>query len=87
MNDQDKIKEIEKKITMVGIYDAPGAIMIGLALHAKFAANGKPLLEILNNPDVVNTFFVVGSLIMAWGGYSLFTLSREKSKLLNAKNV
>ena len=32
MSPEEKIKDIEKKITMVGIIDMPGSIMLGLSL-------------------------------------------------------
>lgn len=87
MNVEDEIKKIDKKIAITGIIDTPGVIMIGLALHAKFSANGKPMLDILNNPDVINIFFVLGGLIMVWGGYRVVTLTREKVRLVSAKSV
>ena len=87
MSPKDKIKQIDKKMTLVGLYDAPGVIMLGLALHAKFSANSQPVLDMLNNPDVVNLFLVIGGLIIVWGGSRVFTLSCEKAKLLKATNL
>lgn len=87
MEKAQRIKEIEKEITKVGIIDAPGAIMVGLGLYAKFSANGDAFLPILNDSSVVNAMLAVGSAIMVWGGYRIYTLGREKAKLQNEPNL
>lgn len=81
MDRERRIKEIEKRVMIVGIIDAPGAIMVGLGLYAKFGANGDPFLPILGNENFVNVMLGIGMLIMVWGGYQALKLSREKSRL------
>ena len=81
-SDRDKrLKELDRQIVMVGILDAPGSIMVGLGLYAKFAANGDAFLPILNNGTVVDIMLAAGTAIMVWGGYRVFTLAREKGEL------
>lgn len=86
MNPQDRIKAIEKEIVKVGVIDAPGSIMVGLGLYAKFAAKGDAFHPILNNQRVVDLLLTVGALIMIWGSYKVITLAREKSELQKKQN-
>lgn len=81
MNTEKRLKEINKKILMVSIIEMPGTVMFGLGLYAKFAANGNAFVPLLNDESVVNFLLVGGALIMAWGSYKVFTLSREKARL------
>lgn len=81
MNNEQRIKEIEKEILKVSIMDAPGSILFGLGLYGKFAANGDAFPPMLNDPSIVNSLLAAGFAIMAWGGYKILTLSREKADL------
>lgn len=87
MNPEDKIKEIDKKITKVSVIEMPGSIMIGLGLYSKFSANGDAFHPLLNNESVVNIMIAIGVVIMIWGGYNIYTLSKEKMKLKNEHNL
>ncbi len=80
-NKEQRIKEIDKEIAKVGIIDAPGTIMFGLGLYAKFAPEGNAFLPILNNQTIVNAMLALGSVIMIWGVYKTYTLVRERSQL------
>ena len=81
MNNEQRIKEIEKEILKVSIMDAPGSILFGLGLYGKFAANGDAFPLLLNDPSIVNSLLAAGFALMAWGGYTILTLSREKDDL------
>lgn len=81
MNVEQRIKAIDKEITKVSIIDAPGSILVGLGLYAKFAANGDAFLPLLNNESVVDGMLGVGAAIMIWGAFRIIGLSREKSTL------
>jgi hypothetical protein len=81
MTKEAEIQAIDKKIMMVSIMDAPGSILVGLALYSKFATNGDAFHPLLNDPDVVNSMIVLGGVIMAWGAYKILTLSQAKRKL------
>ena len=81
MNNEQRIKEIEKEILKVSIMDAPGSILFGLGLYGKFAANGDAFTPMLNDPSIVSSLLAAGFAIMAWGGYKILTLSREKADL------
>lgn len=78
---QQRIKEIDKEIAKVGIIDAPGAIMLGLGLYAKFYEDGDAFLPILNDQSFVNMILVFGAAIMLWGAYKTFILARERAQL------
>ncbi|MGH1487290.1 MAG: hypothetical protein ACRBCI_13840 [Cellvibrionaceae bacterium] len=87
MTSEERLKEIDKKIFLQQFFDAPGTIMVGLGLYAKFAANGNAFLPLLNNPNVVNGMLVMGVTIMAWGGYKVLTLVLEKARIKNEHNL
>jgi hypothetical protein len=78
---EQRIKEIDKEIVKVGIMDSPGAVLLGLALYAIFAADGDAFLPILNNQTVVYGMLVVGGAIMLWGFFKTLSLARERSRL------
>ncbi|MGR6873136.1 hypothetical protein ACU6U9_12685 [Pseudomonas sp. HK3] len=83
MTKETEIKAIEKQILMVSIMDIPGVILLGLGLYAKLGTQDDAFHPLLNDPNIVTSMLVLGSAIMAWGGYKIFTLSREKDKLTN----
>jgi hypothetical protein len=83
MDKEQQLKEVDKEIIKIGIIDAPGTIMLGLGLYAKFAANGNAFHPILNNHTVVNALIFAGAAIMVWGAFKLTTLSLKKAKIRN----
>lgn len=87
MKPEERIKQIDKKIIKVSIIDAPGTMMLGLGLFAKFKGNPADLYPALGNPTVVNFMIVIGAVIMIWGGFKVFTLSKEKSQLKKRYNL
>lgn len=82
MTKEEEIKAIDKQILMVSIMDTPGTILFGLALYAHFGAKGNAFHPLLNEPSITTSMFALGGVIMAWGGYKIFTLSRAKNTLL-----
>ena len=78
---EEKIKAVEKKIMMMGIYDAPGMLMIALWAYARFASDGEPFHPLLSNPLVVNGLLFAGVAIVAVCGIQVVRLSLEKAEL------
>ncbi len=76
-----RVKKIERDIVITGIIDAPGSILVGLGLYAKFAANGDAFHPLLNNQDVVNLMLAVGGAILIWGAVRSVSLVIEKGRL------
>ncbi len=85
MSQEEKIKEIEKRIALIGVIDAPGAVLVGLGLYAKFEANGNAFHPLLNDMDIVHAMLGIGTAIMIWGLYRIVNLSNEKSRLRNER--
>ncbi len=81
MNKQRRLKEIEKEFVKIGIIDAPGAILVGLGLYAKFTDKKDLFLAILQNDRVVNAMLAVGGMIMIWSVINLIRLAIERQKL------
>lgn len=86
MNDNhaEKRKALDTEMIKVSVIDGFGAILFGLALHAKFAANGEPLFPILNNESVVMGMFIVGGSIMIWGATQILSISKRRRALENS---
>jgi len=77
-----QIKEIDQKILVARLVDTPGTIIFLLAIYAKFYTNGDAFLAVLNSTQVVNSMFVVGAVLMAWGGVKIFKLRRERNRIM-----
>ncbi|WP_127474905.1 hypothetical protein [Sulfurivermis fontis] len=78
---EKEAKDIERKLLWVSVIDTPGAILVGLALYGKFAADGNAFHPLLNNDSVLAAMFAVGGAIMAWGVWQVIALSRRRAKL------
>ncbi|MCJ8299211.1 MAG: hypothetical protein MJK13_09800 [Pseudomonadales bacterium] len=83
MTIEQQIKDLDQKILVARLVDLPGTMIFLLAIYAKFYTDGDAFVSILNNSDVVNSMFVVGVVLMAWGGYKIFKLRSEKNRILN----
>ncbi len=84
---EEQLKEIEKKIMLMGRLDIPGIIMIALWAYAKYAANGEPFHPLLNNQIVVNGLLIVGGVILGLCAIQVVKLSLEKSRIKNEHNI
>jgi fumarate reductase subunit C len=84
---EEKIAKLQKKIVVTSIYEAPGAVLLGLGVYAKFAANGNAFISILNNQTVVNTMLIIGIAIMLWGATTVFGLLRQIAELQKEHNI
>lgn len=80
---EQAIKQIDKKIVKASIINAPGSMMFGLGLFGKFAGNAANSYPFLSNPSTVNALLILGAVVMVWGGFQVFTLSKQKSQLKN----
>lgn len=78
-----RLAELNKKMIMVAVIDAPGAILFGLGMYAKFTGAAGELHPLLDNPNVITGMLVVGGAIMALGFYKTLSISRERRKILN----
>ena len=80
MNEADvsERKAREKEMIKTAILDAPGVVLVGLALYAKFGANGEPFHPILKNELVVAGMFIVGGAIMLWGVWRSFAIVKRR---------
>ena len=76
------LSEVDRKMLLVNILDAPGCVMVGLGVYAKFGANGNAFHPLLENDQFVNGMLLLGVLIVAWGGSQIFKLSKERKQLL-----
>jgi len=84
MTVDQKIAQIDKRILTARLLDIPGTVMFGLAIYARFYANGDAFISFLNTPKIVDSMFIVGAVLMCWGGYRIFKLKRERARMLAA---
>ncbi len=87
MSPEERINEIQKEIVKVSVLESPGAILLGLGLYAKFAAQGDAFVPILNNETVVHGLLGLGVAIMVWGATRIMSLSREAARLNKEKEM
>jgi hypothetical protein len=73
---RDELARLRKKVLLTNILEAPGAILIGLAIFGKYGA-GASLHPLLNDAAVTTGMIVVGGIIMVWGLMRLFPLWRQ----------
>ena len=87
MGKEQRIKEIEKEFTKLGLIDALPMIMIGLGLHAKFGKGAEPIFEFLKDESIVNGMFIVSIPVVLWVMFRAFKLFSERKSLENSANV
>ena len=87
MSIEQQIKQIDKRLLTARLLDLPGTVMFGLAIYARFYAQGDAFANFLNTPKIVDSMFVIGVVLMAWGGYRVFKLKRERIRLLAESRV
>ena len=68
---------------MARLVDLPGTVIFLLAIYARFYAKGDAFVNFLNDPKVVDSMFIFGLVLMAWGGFRVFKLKRERVRLVN----
>ena len=86
MQNQQRIKDIDKQVIKITLLEAPGSLLFGVGLYAKFADDGGSILPILQDQAVVNSIIVVGAAIVLWGTYKILMLTQEKSRLQKKTN-
>ena len=85
-NTEAELKQLKKRIILLQIIGAPGAILLGLGLYGVFGANGNAFHPLLNDKNVVAGLVVAGVAIEVWQLVVLIPLFRKQIKLINEKN-
>ena len=78
---EEEIKQLDKKLIMLNIIDAPAMILIGLGIFGKFGANPEGLHPLLANSEVTTAMLVVGGMFAAWCGLQVFKVAQRRSEL------
>ena len=81
MSNEQRIKEIEKEFTKLGLIDAIPMIMIGLGFHAKFGEGTEPIFEFLKNESTVNGMFIVAVPVVLWCMIKAIKLASERKRI------
>ena len=81
---KEEIKQIQRKLFILIIIDAPAIMLVGLGLAAVLSANGNAVPDLLNNAYGV---IVVGGAVMAWCASKIVPLLKRKMQLENEENT
>ena len=83
---EQELKQIQKKLVLVNLIDAPGAILAGLGLYGVFGADGDAFIDLLNDRGIAYGAIIVGGMIMLWSILKMFPLLKRKAELMREKN-
>ena len=84
---KEEIKQIQKKLYILIIIDAPAIMLVGLGLAAVLSANGNAFPDLLNNKKIAYGVIVVGGVVMAWCASKIVPLLKRKMQLENEENT
>lgn len=87
MQNEERIKEIEKEFTRLGLIDAIPMIMIGLGLHAKFGKGSEPIFSFLKNDMIVNGMFAVSIPVVLFCMLKAVKLASERKRIESNANI
>lgn len=79
----DEIKALQREMIKVSILEAPGSVLLGLGLYARFGADGEPFLPILADESVVMGMLVAGGAIVLWGSLRFVMIGKRRKALEN----
>lgn len=82
LDPQQEIKQLDKKLIMLNIIDAPAMILIGLGIFGKFGGNPAGLHPLLANSEVTTAMLAVGSMFAAWCGLQVFKTASRRNELM-----
>lgn len=85
-NSEAELKRLKKRIILLQVIGAPGAVLLGLGLYGVFGANGNAFHPLLNDKSVVAGLVIIGVAIEIWQFAVLIPLFRKQIKLLNERN-
>ena len=84
---KEEIKQIQRKLFILMIIDAPAMILVGSGLAAVLSANGNAVPDLLNNKKIAYGVIVVGGAVMAWCASKIVPLLKRKMQLENEENT
>ena len=83
---EGELKQVKKRIIMLQLVGAPGAILLGLGLYGMFGANGNAFHPLLNNKNVVAGLVILGIAIEIWQFVVLIPLVKKQIRLINERD-
>ena len=82
INPQEELQRLDKRLKMISVIDAPGAILVGLGLYGKFNKEGKAFHPLLDDSAITTGMLIVGGMIMAWGGLQILSIARRRQQIM-----
>lgn len=80
MNNEGRLKEIEKEFMKLGLIDAIPFIMLGVGVHAKYGG-GELVFEFLKNDIAVGAFLGISIPIIVYCMFRSIQLVMERRRL------
>jgi len=81
MSLEKQIKDIQRKIMLLGILDTPGMLMLALWASSYFDPASEPIHPLLKNPVVLNGMLWGGLLIMGACAIQIIRLAQKRVAL------
>lgn len=86
-SNKEEIKQIQRKLFILIIIDAPAIMLVGLGLAAVLNTNGNAFPDLFNNKNIAYGAIVVGGAVMVWCGSKIVPLLKRKMQLENEENT
>ncbi|WP_299571345.1 hypothetical protein [uncultured Shewanella sp.] len=83
---QQKLADIQKKMTMVAVIDFPGTLLVAAGLYGIFSGFGIETMPMLDNSNVHFAMLGIGGVIMLWGLMKMFQLAKLKQQVENGES-
>ncbi len=80
-NREEEISRLRNEARRIAILEAPGAIMVGLALFGIFNKGSQALHPLLDDPVVTTGMLIVGGVIMAWATWRVIPVTKRMAEL------
>lgn len=77
LDPKEEIAGLRKSMSRIALLEAPGTILLALALYGKFGANGNAFHPALNDPAVTTGMAIIGGVIVAWGTLKAIAIARR----------
>ena len=83
---EQKLADIQKKMTMVAVIDFPGTLLVAAGLYGIFAGFGIETMPVLDKPSTHYVMLGIGGAIMMWGLLKMFQLAKLKQQVENGES-
>ncbi len=80
---EQKLADIQKKMTMVAVIDFPGTLLMAAGLYGIFAGFNIATMPMLDNANVQYVMVAIGGVTMMWGMVKMMQLAKLKQQIMS----